>query len=73
MQIFEQDLSELESLKTAVDSFLIADYRNFHESQMKSQGRMTVIVSMVGMLIMMAAGVIFLAFMISVFLRGHNL
>lgn len=72
MQILDQDLSELASLKTAVDSFLIGDYRDFQESDMKSQGRRSAFFGIVGTLIMMAAALTFLAFMISIFLRSHQ-
>jgi hypothetical protein len=66
-QIFNQEVPDLISLKTAVDSFLIGDYRNFQESERKTQQRMGIIVSLIGMIIMMAVALTFLAFMISVF------
>ena len=68
VQILSQDLSELTSLKNAVDSFVIGDYRNFQESDMKAQGRRGIVLSFIGMLIMMATALTFLAFMISVFI-----
>lgn len=70
IQIFNQEVPDLISLKTAVDSFLIADYRDFQESKRKTQQRMSIVVSMIGMIIIMSAGLTFLAFMISIFQRN---
>lgn len=70
MQILGQDVPELESLKAVVDSFLIADYRNFCESDKKSQERRSIFLGIVGMVVLMVAALTFLAFMISIFLRS---
>ena len=71
MQIFDQELVDLISLRAAVESFLIADYSNFKECERKVQGRIGIFLSVIGMLIMMALSLTFLAFMISVFQGRH--
>jgi hypothetical protein len=70
IQIFIHEMPDQISLKTAVDSFLIGDYRNFQEYERKTQQRMSIVLSMIGMIIMMALGLTFLAFMISIFQRN---
>jgi hypothetical protein len=70
IQIFVREVSDLISLKTAVDSFLIGDYRNFQEPERKTHQRISIVVSVMGMIIMMALGLTFLAFMISIFQRN---
>ena len=69
MQIFDQEVADVALLKTAVDSFLMGDYRDFQESDRKPKERRSVFLCMVGMLVMTALGLTFLAFMISVFLK----
>jgi hypothetical protein len=71
MQILNQELSGVASLKTAVDAFLIGDYRDFQESEAKAQGGRSAFLGIFGTVILAAAALIFLAFMISIFLQAH--
>lgn len=68
MQILERKLPDLASLKTAADSFLVGDYRNFQESERRRHGGTNVFLSIVGSVILAATALTFLAFMISLFL-----
>lgn len=68
MQILDGELPDLASLKTAADSFLVGDYRNFQESERRTNGGMRVFLGIIGSVIMAAAALAFLAFMISLFL-----
>jgi hypothetical protein len=68
IQILEGELPDLASLKTAADSFLVGDYRNFHESERRRHGGTSVFLNIVGTVIMAAVALTFLAFMIALFL-----
>lgn len=69
MQILNQELPELKSLKTAVDAFLVGDYRDFQELEANAQGRWRACLGILVTVILSAAALTFLALMISIFLR----
>lgn len=66
--ILYKETTDLEELKSIIDQFLAGNYEEFEET-IPTEGRKWVFLSMLGNIAALALGIVFLAFMISLFLR----